>query len=110
MLEAIVGIVQGERNPPDLPVDIRATAFQWRVWKLLRAIPVGATRTYGQVAAALGDPKAARAVGRACASNPVALVIPCHRVVRANGDPGGYRWGRERKTKLLEAERDGGVR
>jgi AraC family transcriptional regulator of adaptative response/methylated-DNA-[protein]-cysteine methyltransferase len=109
VLAAVVGMVQGERNPPDLPLDIQATAFQWRVWKLLRAIPVGTTRTYGEVAAALGDPKAARAVGRACAANPVALVIPCHRVLGAGGALGGYRWGPERKQKLLDAERNGGV-
>ncbi len=87
-----------------LPLDVRATAFEWRVWRELQRIPRGATRSYGEVAAALGKPTAARAVARACAANRVALVVPCHRVVRADGDPGGYRWGAERKRQLLAAE------
>jgi AraC family transcriptional regulator of adaptative response/methylated-DNA-[protein]-cysteine methyltransferase len=87
-----------------LPLDVRATAFAGRVWRELQRIPRGATRSYGQVAAALGAPAAARAVARACAANPVALVVPCHRVVRAGGEPGGYRWGAERKLRLLAAE------
>ncbi len=89
----------------DLPLDVEATAFQQRVWQALRAIPYGETRSYGAVAEAVGHPGAARAVARACAANPVALVIPCHRVVRADGDPGGYRWGVARKRLLLEQER-----
>ena len=89
----------------DLPLDVEATAFQRRVWQALRAIPYGATRSYGAVAEAIGHPGAARAVARACAANPVALVIPCHRVVREDGDPGGYRWGVTRKRLLLEQER-----
>jgi AraC family transcriptional regulator of adaptative response/methylated-DNA-[protein]-cysteine methyltransferase len=89
----------------DLPLDIRATAFQRQVWEKLRAIPYGETVSYGEVARALGKPGAVRAVGRACATNPVALVIPCHRVVREDEDLGGYRWGLERKKKLLERER-----
>jgi AraC family transcriptional regulator of adaptative response/methylated-DNA-[protein]-cysteine methyltransferase len=105
-LEAVVGIVQGEGNRLDLPLDIQATAFQWRVWKLLREIPTGETRSYGELAKALGVPGAARAVGRACATNPVALVIPCHRVLRGDGDLGGYRWGPGRKRKLLEVEQE----
>jgi len=88
-----------------LPLDIQATAFQRLVWEQLRAIPYGATRSYGEVAKRIGRPKAARAVARACASNPVAVAIPCHRVVRENGDPGGYRWGMERKHKLLTIEK-----
>lgn len=89
---------------PELPLDINATAFQWRVWQELLRIPAGATRSYGEVARALGRPSAARAVARACASNPVALVIPCHRVVASDGSLGGYRWGAERKKRLLERE------
>ena len=89
----------------DLPLDIRATAFQRQVWEKLRAIPYGQTVSYGDVAKALGKPGAVRAVGHACATNPVALVIPCHRVVREDKSLGGYRWGLERKRKLLEAER-----
>jgi AraC family transcriptional regulator of adaptative response/methylated-DNA-[protein]-cysteine methyltransferase len=91
----------------DVPVDVRATAFQWRVWEALRAIPRGGTRSYAEIAREVGAPRAARAVARACAANPVALVIPCHRVVRADGDQGGYRWGAERKAKLLALEGGG---
>ena len=89
----------------DLPLDIRSTAFQRQVWEKLRAIPYGQTVSYGDVAKALGKPGAVRAVGRACATNPVALVIPCHRVVREDQSLGGYRWGLDRKQKLLEQER-----
>lgn len=89
----------------DLPLDIRATAFQRQVWEQLRAIPYGQTVSYGDVAKALGKPGAVRAVGRACATNPVALVIPCHRVVREDQSLGGYRWGLERKQKLIDRER-----
>lgn len=88
----------------DLPLDIRATAFQRQVWDKLRTIPYGQTVSYGDVAKALGKPGAVRAVGRACATNPVALVIPCHRVVREDKSLGGYRWGLERKRKLLDLE------
>lgn len=90
----------------DLPLDIRSTAFQRQVWEQLRAIPYGQTVSYGAVAQALGKPGAVRAVGRACATNPVALVIPCHRVVREDRSLGGYRWGLERKQELLDRERD----
>jgi AraC family transcriptional regulator, regulatory protein of adaptative response / methylated-DNA-[protein]-cysteine methyltransferase len=95
-----------DHNEPhlDLPLDIRATAFQRQVWEKLRVIPYGQTVSYGEVAKALGKPGAVRAVGRACATNPVALVIPCHRVVREDKSLGGYRWGLERKKKLLEHE------
>jgi len=89
----------------DLPLDIRATAFQRQVWEKLRAIPYGETVSYADVAKALGKPGAVRAVGRACATNPVALVIPCHRVVREDKSLGGYRWGLDRKQKLLDLER-----
>ena len=89
----------------DLPLDLRATAFQMRVWEALRRIPRGETRTYAQVAQSLGRPTAVRAVARACATNPVAVVIPCHRVIGSNGKATGYRWGIERKEKLLKLER-----
>jgi len=93
------------RRDSELPLDIRATAFQRLVWEQLRAIPCGQTRSYSDVARRIGRPKSARAVARACASNPVAVAIPCHRVVRADGDPGGYRWGMQRKRKLLALEK-----
>jgi AraC family transcriptional regulator of adaptative response/methylated-DNA-[protein]-cysteine methyltransferase len=95
-----------DNNEPrlDLPLDIRATAFQRQVWEKLREIPYGQTASYADVAKALGNPRAVRAVGRACATNPVALVIPCHRVVREDKSLGGYRWGLERKQKLLQKE------
>lgn len=83
---------------------MQATAFQRRVWEELRKIPYGATRTYSQVARAIGKPKAVRAVARACATNPVSVVVPCHRVVRQDGSLAGYRWGLDRKLKLLEQE------
>jgi AraC family transcriptional regulator of adaptative response/methylated-DNA-[protein]-cysteine methyltransferase len=88
----------------DLPLDLRATAFEQRVWRLLQTIPRGETRSYSAVAAELGNPRAVRAVARACARNPVALVVPCHRVVGKNGQLTGYRWGKERKQKLLKLE------
>jgi AraC family transcriptional regulator, regulatory protein of adaptative response / methylated-DNA-[protein]-cysteine methyltransferase len=92
-----------------LPVDAQATAFQWRVWRELRSIPYGETRSYGDVARAIGKPKAVRAVARACATNPVAVVIPCHRVVRQDGSLGGYRWGLDRKRALLQQEKQRAV-
>ena len=103
-VEAIVAHLRGDLPRLDLPLDVRATAFQWRVWEVLRAIPPGETRSYTQVATAIGQPTAARAVARACATNPAALVIPCHRVVREGGDLGGYRWGIDRKRALLARE------
>ena len=90
------------------PVDVGGTAFEQQVWRALRAIPYGEVRSYQQVAQAIGRPTAARAVARACAANPVALVVPCHRVVRADGESGGYRWGADRKAAILEHERHGG--
>jgi AraC family transcriptional regulator of adaptative response/methylated-DNA-[protein]-cysteine methyltransferase len=95
----------GEQPHVQLPLDVRATAFQWRVWQELCKIPAGSTRTYTEVAEALGQPTAARAVARACATNPVALIVPCHRVIREDGDLAGYRWGIGRKRALLEEER-----
>jgi len=104
-LAALGRFVDGAGPAPRLPLDIRATAFQRRVWEQLRTIPQGETRSYGDVARAIGRPQAARAVARACASNPVAVVIPCHRVVAADGSAGGYRWGVSRKRRLLARER-----
>ncbi|HEX2092220.1 MAG TPA: bifunctional DNA-binding transcriptional regulator/O6-methylguanine-DNA methyltransferase Ada [Longimicrobiaceae bacterium] len=103
---AVVASLEGSGPDPDLPLDVRATAFQWRVWRALREIPRGSTRSYREIAEAIGSPGAARAVGRACATNPVALVIPCHRAVREDGGLSGYRWGVERKQRLLERERE----
>lgn len=100
---AIVGRLD-QPAPLDLPLDVRATAFQWKVWRVLQAIPAGETRTYSEVAQAIGRPSAARAVARACASNPVCLVIPCHRVIEKGGGLGGYRWGVQRKRTLLARE------
>ena len=97
--------LSGHLPLPDLPLDVQATAFQRRVWETLRAIPEGTTRSYEEVAREIGEPKATRAVAQACAKNPAALVIPCHRVVRKNGELGGYRWGPEIKGALLELER-----
>ena len=94
----------GEDVTIELPLDVRATAFQMKVWEALREIPAGETRSYSEVAKAIGDPKAVRAVARACASNPVALAVPCHRVVRSDGELAGYRWGLQRKKKLLKLE------
>jgi AraC family transcriptional regulator of adaptative response/methylated-DNA-[protein]-cysteine methyltransferase len=103
-VQKILNHLNNQEPRLDLPLDIRATAFQRQVWEKLRAIPYGQTVSYGDVAKALGKPGAVRAVGRACATNPVALVIPCHRVVREDKSLGGYRWGLERKRKLLARE------
>jgi AraC family transcriptional regulator of adaptative response/methylated-DNA-[protein]-cysteine methyltransferase len=102
-VKALRAIIDGKSTTP-LPLDIQATAFQRRVWQELEAIPRGATKSYSKIAADIGQPKAARAVARACATNPVAVAIPCHRVVREDGSMGGYRWGLERKKKLLALE------
>lgn len=101
----VVAYLEGERTGADVPLDVQASAFQWKVWSELQKIPAGETRSYTQVAAAIGSPKAARAVAGACANNRVALLIPCHRVVRQSGELGGYRWGLERKRQLIEKER-----
>jgi AraC family transcriptional regulator of adaptative response/methylated-DNA-[protein]-cysteine methyltransferase len=103
-LEAVRARLEG-RAADAPPLDVPGTTFQWRVWRALQAIPPGETRTYGELAASLGRPGAARAVARACASNRVALLVPCHRVVAGDG-VGGYRWGVERKQKLLRRERE----
>lgn len=100
----ILAHLAGRRPRLDLPVDVQATAFQWQVWNALAAVPRGETRSYSEIAEAIGRPRAARAVARACATNRVALVIPCHRVVPGAGGIGGYRWGSERKKALLARE------
>jgi AraC family transcriptional regulator of adaptative response/methylated-DNA-[protein]-cysteine methyltransferase len=100
----VVHHLNGKQPHLDLPLDVQATAFQWRVWQELLAIPYGSTRSYAEIARALGQPTAARAVARACATNPVSVIIPCHRVVREDGGLGGYRWGLERKKELLAQE------
>ena len=97
-------LVNGSTTPLNIPLDLRGTAFQQMVWKELRRIPVGETRSYAQVAKKIGRPKAVRAVANACASNSVAVVVPCHRVVQKNGSLSGYRWGVKRKAALLERE------
>jgi len=102
-------LMQGRELNPSLPLDIRATAFQRRVWESLQKIPRGETRSYSAVAKKIGMPKATRAVARACATNPVAVAIPCHRVIREDGDLGGYRWGIERKEHLLAMEKAAGA-
>ncbi len=103
-LAEVVRHLAGEQPHLELPLAIRATAFQWRVWEELRAIPYGQTRSYSEIARAIGQPAARRAVAQACKQNPVPLVIPCHRVVRDDGNTGGYRWGAERKKRLLAQE------
>jgi AraC family transcriptional regulator of adaptative response/methylated-DNA-[protein]-cysteine methyltransferase len=104
-VDSLLKHMRGKALDSSLPLDIRATAFQRRVWTYLQSIPFGATRSYSQVAQAIGQPSACRAVARSCATNPVAVAIPCHRVVREDGSMGGYRWGIERKKALLEMER-----
>ncbi|VAV97930.1 Methylphosphotriester-DNA--protein-cysteine S-methyltransferase (EC 2.1.1.n11) / ADA regulatory protein / Methylated-DNA--protein-cysteine methyltransferase [hydrothermal vent metagenome] len=100
----VVGFVEAPQLGLDLPLDIRGTAFQQRVWQALCDIPIGSTASYAQVARAIGSPKAARAIARACGANAIAIAIPCHRVVRNDGSISGYRWGVERKRQLLEQE------
>ena len=105
--KTLVRQLHGKKLDDSLPLDIRATAFQRRVWTYLQTIPFGATQSYSQVAKGIGQPRATRAVARACATNPVAVAIPCHRVVREDGSMGGYRWGIERKKALLGMEQRG---
>lgn len=104
-IETLLSHLRGKDLDSCLPLDIRATAFQRRVWRYLQSIPFGETKSYGQVAKAIGRPSACRAVARACATNPVAVAIPCHRVVREDGSLGGYRWGMARKKALLAMEK-----
>ena len=106
-MEALNHYLEHKQPSLELPVDVRATAFQMRVWNYLQSIPSGEVRSYGEVAAAIGAPSATRAVARACATNPVALAIPCHRVIRGSRQLGGYRWGLARKRELLEMEGSG---
>jgi AraC family transcriptional regulator of adaptative response/methylated-DNA-[protein]-cysteine methyltransferase len=103
-VDALLAHLEGDQPRLTLPLDLQATAFQYRVWEELRKIPYGETRSYSEVARAMGEPKAVRAVANACASNPAAIVTPCHRVVRSDGKPGGYRWGLGRKQALLARE------
>lgn len=105
-VSAVVGFVESPHNALDLPLDIRGTAFQERVWRALTTIAPGTTRSYTELAAAIGQPRAVRAVASACAANEIAIAIPCHRVVRATGELSGYRWGIERKAALLRREGD----
>lgn len=105
-VNALLQQLAGREPHPALPLDVQGTAFQKRVWEELRRIPCGQTASYGEIARRIGQPTATRAVARACATNPAALVTPCHRVIRENGELGGYRWGIERKRQLLEKERE----
>jgi AraC family transcriptional regulator of adaptative response/methylated-DNA-[protein]-cysteine methyltransferase len=103
--DRIVRFITAPEQNLDLPLDIRGTAFQARVWRALQKIPLGKTASYTEIAATLGQPKAVRAVAQACAANKLALIVPCHRVIRSDGSLGGYRWGLERKQALLARER-----
>jgi AraC family transcriptional regulator of adaptative response/methylated-DNA-[protein]-cysteine methyltransferase len=105
VLARLYGRKPSALDAPDVPLDIVGTAFQWKVWKALTEIPAGQTQTYGEIAKRIGEPKAARAVGRACATNQAAVIIPCHRAVGASGSLTGYRWGVARKERLLAEER-----
>jgi len=102
---ALTNYLDGHTSQLDLPLDVKATAFEEKVWRYLQSIPSGETRSYGDVAKAIGQPNAARAVGTACGANPVAIIVPCHRVLRGDAGLGGYRWGVERKHGLLEHEK-----
>jgi AraC family transcriptional regulator of adaptative response/methylated-DNA-[protein]-cysteine methyltransferase len=104
-IDSLRAYLEGHRPQLELPLHLRATAFQMKVWRYLQTIPRGQTRSYSEVAAAIGQPTATRAVARACAANNVAIVIPCHRVIRGAGHPGGYRWGLARKEALLQTEK-----
>ena len=104
-IKSLLRYLRREQVRLDLPIDVSATAFQLKVWKYLQSIPYGEVQSYAEVAEGLGHPRAARAVAQACASNRVAIAIPCHRVIRGNGELGGYRWGAERKRVLIDAER-----
>jgi len=104
LVAKVVGFVEAPSVGLDLPLDVRGTAFQQRVWRALQAIPAGTTASYAELAAAIGAPRAVRAVAGACAANPIAVAIPCHRVIRKGGGLSGYRWGVERKRALLKRE------
>ncbi len=105
LIKRAVAAVNAPEKPHDLPLDVRGTAFQESVWRELSRIPAGETRTYAQIAAAVGRPGAVRAAGSANGANNVAVLIPCHRVIRSDGSAGGYAYGLERKARLLERER-----
>jgi AraC family transcriptional regulator of adaptative response/methylated-DNA-[protein]-cysteine methyltransferase len=107
LVAKVVGFVETPKPGLDLPLDIHGTAFQQRVWQALREIPLGSTASYSEVARKIGSPKSVRAVAGACAANSIAVVIPCHRVVRTDGNLSGYRWGVDRKRALLELETAG---
>jgi AraC family transcriptional regulator of adaptative response/methylated-DNA-[protein]-cysteine methyltransferase len=104
-VRAILQCFTGARGAPFLPLDVKATVFQRKVWQALQQIPRGQTRSYQEIARSIGQPTAARAVARACATNQIAVVIPCHRVIRGDGQLAGYCWGLERKKRLLALER-----
>jgi AraC family transcriptional regulator of adaptative response/methylated-DNA-[protein]-cysteine methyltransferase len=104
-VRAVLDFLEEPKQALELPLDLRGTAFQQRVWRTLCRIPAGETRTYAELAKMVGNPAAIRAVARSCATNPVSLAVPCHRVVGSNGDLTGYRWGVPRKRALLERER-----
>src|SRR5690606_24400033 len=104
-LDALVAHLESGAPRPELPLDLKGTAFQVRVWRFLLQIPEGDVLSYGEVAAGIGEPKAARAVASACAANRIAVLVPCHRVLRGDGGVGGYRWGTHRKRALLDLER-----
>ena len=105
-VRTLLDCLRGQAPHVDLPLDVQGTAFQMRVWEELRRIPRGQTVSYGELASRIGKPTASRAVARACATNPVAIITPCHRVIRENGELGGYRWGIERKRKILAREKE----
>jgi AraC family transcriptional regulator of adaptative response/methylated-DNA-[protein]-cysteine methyltransferase len=109
-MRALAAHLEGSKAALDLPLDVRGTAFQMRVWRYLQTIPYGEVQSYAEVARGIGQPTAARAVARACATNTVAVAIPCHRVIRGNGELGGYRWGLARKRTLIDRERTSRVR
>jgi AraC family transcriptional regulator of adaptative response/methylated-DNA-[protein]-cysteine methyltransferase len=104
LVQGLLARMNGPAPHGDLPLDVRATAFQWKVWRHLQSIPPGETRAYSEVARAIGRPRAVRAVARACAANPVCIVVPCHRVIGKDGAPTGYRWGVQRKRRMLDLE------
>ena len=104
LVTQVVNLVEAPHSGPELPLDVQGTAFQQRVWQALGEVPAGSTTTYSELAQRIGAPKSARAVARACAANPLAVAVPCHRVVRSDGGLSGYRWGAERKRVLLRRE------
>jgi AraC family transcriptional regulator of adaptative response/methylated-DNA-[protein]-cysteine methyltransferase len=106
-IECFMKYFDGQDFRPDLPIDVQATAFQWRVWNQIQSVPRGSTTTYSDIARAIGKPNSVRAVARACATNPVSLIIPCHRVIGQDGSLRGYRWGKNRKRELLSLENTG---